>query len=119
MEVGNENNMEDYHKLYLKYDVLFLADSFEKFRNNSLKIYRLCLTHYLSAPVLSWDAILKTTKVALELISSPDIYKFFEKGTRGEISYIFNRCSKFNNEYLKSDYPKQESKYIMRFDANN
>ena len=55
--------MKDYHDLYLKCEVLSLADVFEKFRNNSLKNYRLYPSHYLSAPGLSWDAMLKMTKV--------------------------------------------------------
>ena len=42
--------MKDYHDLYLKCDVLLLADMFEKFRNNSLINYG---SHYLSAPDLS------------------------------------------------------------------
>ena len=29
--------MKDYHNMYLKCDLLLLADVFEKFRNNSLK----------------------------------------------------------------------------------
>ena len=41
------------------------------------------------------------TKIKLELISEPDTYIFFEKGTRGEISYISNKYSKANNRYLK------------------
>ena len=49
--------MKDYHDLYLKCDVLLLADVFEKFRNNSLKNYGLCPSHYLSAPALSWNAM--------------------------------------------------------------
>ena len=53
--------MKDYHDLYLKCDILLLADVFEKFRNNSLKKYRLCPSHYLSAPALSWDTILNMT----------------------------------------------------------
>ena len=46
--------MKDYHDLYLECDVLLLAEVFEKFRNNRLKNYGLCPSHYLSAPVLSW-----------------------------------------------------------------
>ena len=38
--------MKDYHNLYLKCDVLLLADVFEKFKDNSLKNYRLCPSHY-------------------------------------------------------------------------
>ena len=45
--------MKDYHNLYLKCDVLLLADVFEKFRSNSLKNYGLCPSHYSSAPALS------------------------------------------------------------------
>ena len=54
--------MKDYHNLYLKCDVLLLVDVFEKFRNNSFTNYRLCPSHYLSAPGLSWDAMLKMKK---------------------------------------------------------
>ena len=75
---------------------------FEKFRNNSLKYYGLCPYYYLSTTSLSWDAMLKITKIQLELISDPDMYMFFEKGTRGGISFISNRYSKANNKYLKS-----------------
>ena len=96
------------HDLYLKCDVLLLADVFEKFRNNSLKNYGLCPSHYLSVPGLSWDAMLKMTKIKLELITDPEMCIFFEKGTRGGITYISNRYSKANNKYLKSYDPKQE-----------
>ena len=58
--------MKDYYDLYLKCDVLLLVDVFEKFRNNSLKNY-VCPSHYLSAPALSWDAILNMEKVELKL----------------------------------------------------
>ena len=54
--------MKDYHDLYLKCDLSLLADAFEKFGNNSLKNYELCPSHYLSAPDLSWDAVLDMTK---------------------------------------------------------
>ena len=59
--------MNDNHNLYLKYDVLLLADVFEKFRNNSLKNYGVCPSHYFSAPALSWDTMLNLTKIELDL----------------------------------------------------
>ena len=84
-----------------------------QFRNNSLKIYGSCSSRYSSAPGLSWDAMLKMTKIKLELTIDPDMYIFFEKGTRGGISYNSNRYSKANNKYLKSYDPKQETKHII------
>ena len=47
--------MKDYHNLYLKFDVLLLADAFGKSKRNSLKNY----------------------------LTDPDIYIFFEKVTAG------------------------------------
>ena len=84
-----------------------------QFRNNSLKIYGLCSSRYSSAPGLSWDAMLKMTKIKLELTIDPDMYIFFEKGTRGGISYNSNRYSKANNKYLKSYDPKQETEHTI------
>ena len=92
--------MKDYHDLCLKCDVLLSAIVFEKFRNNKLKIYGLCPSYYLSAPGVSWNAMLKMTKTEFELITDSDMNTFFEKSTRGGISYISNRYSKANNKYL-------------------
>ena len=83
--------MKDYHYLYLRCNVLLLADVFEKFKNKSLKNYDLCPSDYLSASALSSDAILNMTKVELELIPGPDMSIFLEKGMRGGASYICNR----------------------------
>ena len=52
-------------------------------------------------------------------IPDPDMYIFFERGTRGGVSYISNRYSKSSNNYLKSYDPKQESEHIIYLDANN
>ena len=59
------------------------------------------------------------TKIEPELITDPDMYILFEKGTRGKISYISNRYRKVNNKYLISHGSKQESKHITYLDANN
>ena len=57
--------MKGYQDLYLKCDVSLFVDVFEKFRNNSLKNCGLCPSHYLSAPALTLDAMLKMAKVEL------------------------------------------------------
>ena len=105
--------MKDYHDLYLKCDVLLLADVFKKFRNNSWKNYGLCPTQCLRAPCLSWNTMLKMTKIELQLVPDPAMYIFFEKGTRG-ISYSSDRY-----RYLKSYDPKRESEHIIYLNANN
>ena len=73
----------------------------------------------MSAPALSWDAMLNMAKIKLELISDPDMYILFEKGMIGEVYYISNRYSKANNKYLKFCDPKQESKHVIYLDVNN
>ena len=115
LKVCNKFQMKttkDHHGLYLKCGILLSADVLEKFRNNSLKKFGLCTGHYLSAPALSWGAMLNMTKVEIELVTDPDMYIVFEKIMRGGFSYISNRYSKASNNYLKSYDPKQKSKHI-------
>ena len=49
-----------YHHIYLKTDVLLLADLFETFQGKCLKHYRLDPAHFYTAPGLAWHALLKT-----------------------------------------------------------
>ena len=77
----------------MREDVLLLAKVFKKFTFTCLKYYSLDPCHYISAPGLSWDAMLKMTKVELEKISHPDKYMFFEQGMRGGVSYNNKRYS--------------------------
>ena len=113
------NAMVDYHDFYLKTDVLLLANVFERFINKCLDYYGLGPCHYFSSPGLSWDAMLKMTKIELNLISDIDMHLFIEKGMRRGISYISNRHSKANNKYMKCYDSSKESKYITYLDANN
>ena len=112
-------SMGEYHNLYLKSDILLLADVFENFRKTCLQYYKLDPCHYFTSPGLSWDAMLKMTNIKLELITDIDMFQFIEKGMRGGISYIANRYGKANNKYMKEYDEKVPSKYIMYLDANN
>ena len=62
LNVFKMNEMGDYHGLYLKTDVLLLADVFEKFIGTYLDYYGFDPCHYFSSPGLSWDAMLKITR---------------------------------------------------------
>ena len=112
-------NMVDYHDHYLKKDVSLLADVFEKF----YKFYKLHQSHYFSSPGLSWDGILKMTRIKLELVSDINKHLFIEKGLKGRISYICKRKqitnNKAYNKYMKNYDPTKESKFIMYLDESS
>ena len=111
--------MGEYHELYLKSDVLLLADVFENFRKTSLQFYKLDPCHYFTSLSLSWDAMLKLSNIKLELMTDVDIFQFIEKDMHGGVSSITNRYGKANNKYMKEYDEKAPSKYIMYLDANN
>ena len=69
----------DYHDLYLKTDVLLLADVFKKFIKTCLDYHGLDPCHYFSSTGLSWDAMLKMTGRKLQLISDIDMHLFIGK----------------------------------------
>ena len=117
--VFNCTNFGEYHDIYLKSDVLALADVFENFRNMCLKTYHLDPAHYYTAPGLSWDAMLKQTRVRLELINDIDMYLMVEKGIRGGISMVSQRYAKANNPYVPDYDDTKPTNHLMYLDANN
>ena len=119
-EKFNMKNMRNYHNLYLKTDVILLADVFESFRKVCKENYSLDPAWYFTSPGLAWDAMLKITGVELELMSDPNMYLMIENGIRGGISTITKRYAKANNPYMGEKFnPNEETKYIPYLDANN
>ena len=49
-ETFEMKNLEDYHNLYNRVDVLLLADVFENFRDICIKNYKLDPAHYYTTP---------------------------------------------------------------------
>ena len=112
-------SMRDYHDLYLKTDVLLLADAFEEFRKVCLDNYKLDPAWYYTSPGLAWDAMLKLTNVKLELLTDPNMYLMVEKGIRG-VSMISTQYGKANNPCMEDKYDHNfPTKYISYLDANN
>ena len=78
----------DFHKLYLKLDVTFLVDVFEMHRKLCLDLFELDVTKYLSKAHFSFDAVLKCTKIQLELLPDVEMYCLIESGIRAGVSVI-------------------------------
>ena len=113
-------NLGDYHDVYLLSDVLQLTCVFERFREVSLADTQLDPAHHFTTPHLSWQRMLKMTRVELELLSDPDMYLLFEQMIRGGVSASFQRYSRANNRYMGDLYdPTQPEKYILYLDQNN
>ena len=120
----NNCDLGKYSDLYLKTDVLILADVLENFRELSLKHYKLDPVNYLTIPSLSWQAMLNHTQVKLELLHDYDMYKLFEDGIRGGISQVcgdryvdVSNKNFITNNKINKDDPNQE--WLYYFDANN
>ncbi|XP_041369386.1 uncharacterized protein LOC121383434 [Gigantopelta aegis] len=115
----NLKTMGDYHDLYMKGDVIRLADVFENFRDLCLEYYGLDCAHYYTLPGLGWDAMLKMGGVKLELLTDLDMHLMVEEGLRGEISVITKKYAKANNPHLKDYNPNKPSTHLIYWDANN
>ncbi|GFW21809.1 uncharacterized protein TNCV_1235341 [Trichonephila clavipes] len=109
----------EYSDLYVKTDVLLLSDIFENFRSVCMKADNLDPVWYYTAPGLSWDSMLKFTKVKIELLMDYDIYLFIEKGIRGGISQCSNRYTRANNKFLLNFEPSKPQNFLLYLDANN
>ena len=112
-----------YHNLYLKTDVILLANVFEAFRKVCLKNYGLDPAHFYTAPGLAWKACVKKTRIRLGLLLDPDMLLMFERGIRVFTFLIIqsvNRWAKANNPYMGSEFvPDKPTRYLQYLDANN
>ena len=102
----NIQNLLHYTVVYMQTDIMHLADIFETFRDTCLRNYNLDPCHFYTSPGLSWNAMLYSTKIQLDLISDQSILEFFESQVRGGVSTVFHRYAEANNPYLPDFEPE-------------
>ncbi|CAI6349661.1 unnamed protein product [Macrosiphum euphorbiae] len=115
----NCRTLGDYSDLYLKIDVLLLADVFENFRDLCMKTYNLDAAHYFTAPGLSFDAMLKFTGQKLQLLHDYDMLLMFENGIRGGLVQASKRYATANNVKTPGYDETKEKSWIIYQDCNN
>ena len=113
-------NLEDYHDLYLRTDVVLMVNVYKAFRDTCLKHYKLDPVHFYTSPGLAWKACLKCTGIRLELLTNPDMLLMFDRGIRGGITQAVHKYASANNKYMGDRFhPKSESNYLQYLDTNN
>jgi hypothetical protein len=116
----NIKNLREYMELYLKCDVLLLADIFDNFRKVCYSKYGLDPLWYVTLGSLSWSCFLKYTKCEIELISDEDQISMLHMNIRGGLSQVGKKYCVANNPYLKEGYnPNEDTSYLVYLDQNN
>ena len=114
------HNLGDYHNLYLRTDVVLLANVYEAFRDTCLKHYKLDPAHFYTSPGLAWRTCLKCTGSRLELLTDPDRLLMFERGIRGRITQAVRKYASANNKYMGDKFnPSKDTTYLQYLDVNN
>ena len=114
------HNLGDYHDLYLRTDVVLLANMYEAFREMCLEHYKLNPAHFYTSPELAWKVCLKHTGIRLELLTDPDMLLMFERGIRGGITQAVCKYAAANNPYMGDKFdPNEDTTYLQYLDANN
>ena len=97
----NCQNLYDYTLLYNHTDTLLLAEIMMVYRKVIQDHFQMDINHFLGIPGLSFNIMLKISKVKLELISNPELCDFFRKSIRGGMSFIATRRAK--SDYIDSN----------------
>ena len=106
-------------ELYVCLDTVLLAAVVETFRTSTHKHFRLDPMHYVSAPSLCFDAMLKITRMELETLPSVDMYLFINKCIRGGMTGASNRYARANNDCIQTYDSTKPVSHIIGLDANN
>lgn len=121
------STFKDYHDLYLKTDVLLLADCMEAFRSSCYETYGLDIMHYYTLPGYTWDCMLRHNSMdqqfknfSIEVFTDINMQLFIESGMRGGISVISGKHSSSTNPNPEDEKKAETTPTsILYIDMNN
>lgn len=118
--LGESGTLGDYHNLYVMADVTLLADCVEKTRDILWESFNLEICHYLSLPMIAYDAVCKMGRVQLEYLDAT-MHPWFESAIRGGVCGVGGlRAAEANNQYMGALYdPAKPKSFISIQDINN
>nr|QTE04041.1 MAG: PolB [Phylloscopus inornatus densovirus] len=84
-------SFKEYHNMYMKMDVLQLADVFEEFRRNSVEKFDYDPVYFQGAPSYTWYLCISDNHEKFGIITDKDVYLDIQKNIRGGISQVMHR----------------------------
>ena len=115
----NCKNLYEYTILYNHTDTLLLAEIMMVYRKVIQDNFQMDINHFLGIPGLSFNLMLKISKVKLELISDPEMSDFFRKSIRGGMSFIATRNAKSDYTDSNIENCREKMNHIRYIDGNN
>merc|ERR1711947_67536 len=100
-------------------DTLLLAEIMMGYRKVIQDNFEMDINHFLGIPGLSFNLMLKISKVKLELISDPEMSDFFRKSIRGGMSFIATRNAKSDYTDSNIENCNEKMNHIRYIDGNN
>ena len=90
-DVFEINILGEYHDVYVQVDTARLSNAFENFKSLCLEEYQLDPAYFVSTPSLVFEAMLKITKVKIELFTDINMVLMTEKGIRRGLTQVFKK----------------------------
>ena len=95
---------EEYHKYYLKLEVLLLADIFQLFRRNAMQANLVDPCYFQGIPGYTLYCAVMHNPDKLRIIPQHDIYLLIQQNIRGGVAKCTRRYATVNNENESISY---------------
>ena len=119
-QVFHCRTLKDYLRIYLESDVLLLADCFERFRDLSLKYFKMDVAKFLTLPHFAYHAMLRYTGVTLDVLDDIEMIQWLRRSVRGGVASIMHRYARANMPEMGEDFKREEPRReILALDCTN